>query len=265
MVVSTILLVRNDPFHRNIYLTSANTVSSTIYGLANNVTSYFNLRQNNEDLNERNAQLQLEVLALREQLLRAEEKELLDSLTVNPDYRQFDFVTAHVINNSVTKPYNYLTINRGSADGIKPEMGVLDQNGVVGVVNVVGEHSARVISLLNPHFRLSCRIKSNDSFGSLVWDGQDSRFAVLEELPRHTVFKVGDTVVTSGYSAVFPPNIPVGIVESDNTSRNENFFSLKIRLLSDFSKLNNVQVVINYLAEELNALEQEEKDMLEHN
>ena len=265
MVVSTILLVRNDPFHRNIYLTSANAVSSTIFGWANNVTSYFNLKQNNEDLNERNAQLQLEVLALREQLLRAKEKELLDSITANPAYRQFDFVTAHVINNSVTKPYNYLTINRGSADGIKPEMGVLDQNGVVGVVNVVGEHSARVISLLNPHFRLSCRIKSNDSFGSLVWDGKDSRFAILEELPRHTVFKVGDTVVTSGYSAVFPPNIPVGIVESDNTSRNENFFSLKIRLLSDFSKLNNVQVVINYLAEELNALEQEEKDMLEHN
>ena len=265
MAVSTILLVHTDPFHRNIYLTSANTVSSTIFGLANKVTSYFNLKQNNEDLNDRNAQLHLEVLALREQLLRAEEKQLLDSISADPAFRQFDFVTAHVINNSVTRPYNYLTINRGSADGIKPEMGVIDQNGVVGVVNVVGEHSARVISLLNPHFRLSCRIKSNDSFGSLVWDGKDSRYAILEELPRHTVFKTGDTVVTSGYSAVFPAGIPVGIVEADNTTRNENFFSLKIKLLSDFSTLNNVQVVINYLADELTAIEQEEKEMLEHN
>ena len=98
-----------------------------------------------------------------------------------------------------------------------------------------------------------------------MWDGKDSRYAILEELPRHTVFKTGDTVVTSGYSAVFPAGIPVGIVEADNTTRNENFFSLKIKLLSDFSTLNNVQVVINYLADELTAIEQEEKEMLEHN
>lgn len=261
MVASTILLIRNDPFHQNLYLTSANTVSSTIYGWANNITSYFNLKENNEDLNERNAALQLEVLALREKLIRAEEAQLLDSLQSDPSLSQFTFVTAHVINNSVTRPYNYLTINRGSLDGIKPEMGVLDQNGVVGVVNVVGEHSARVISLLNPHFRLSCRIKSNESFGSLVWDGQDPRYAVLEELPRHTVFEPGDTVVTSGYSAVFPPGIPVGIVEANNTTHNENFFSLKIRLLSDFTKLNNVQVVVNHLADELKTLEGEEKEL----
>lgn len=263
MVVSTFLLVRNDPYHQNIYLTSANSVSSTIYGWTSNVTSYFNLRSNNEDLNERNAQLQLEVLALREQLLRAEEKGLLDSLNNDPSLQQFDFVTAHVINNSVMRPHNYMTINRGSNDGIAPEMGVLDQNGVVGVVNVVGPHSARVISLLNPHFRLSCKIKGNDSFGSLVWDGEDPRYAVIEELPRHTVFHQGDTIITSGYSAVFPAGIPVGIVEADNTSGNENFFSLKVRLLTDFTTLNNVQVVVNHLAAELRELEVEEKALEE--
>jgi rod shape-determining protein MreC len=135
-------------------------------------------------------------------------------------------------------------------------MGVIDQNGVVGIVNVVTEHHARVISLLNPNFRLSCKIKGNESFGSLVWDGNDPRYVVLEELPRHTKYQKGDTVITSGYSAVFPEGIPVGVVVSNNKGRNENFFALKVRLLSDFSTLNNVQVVLNNASEELRRLEE---------
>jgi rod shape-determining protein MreC len=127
---------------------------------------------------------------------------------------------------------------------------------VVGIVNVVTDHHARVISLLNPNFRLSCKIKGNESFGSLVWDGKDPRFAVLEELPRHTKYQKGDTVITSGYSAVFPEGIPVGVVVNGNSGRNENFFALKVRLLSDFSTLNNVQVVVNNNAEELKRLEE---------
>jgi rod shape-determining protein MreC len=103
---------------------------------------------------------------------------------------------------------------------------------------------------------LSCKIKGNESFGSLVWDGNDPRYAVLEELPRHTKYHRGDTVITSGYSAVFPENIPVGIVVTDDKSRNENFFALKVKLLSDFSTLNNVQVVVNNYSAELKALEE---------
>lgn len=265
MIASTTLLVRSNPLHQSLYLTSANSISATVYGWASNVTSYFNLREHNEDLNRRNAELQRELMAMQAKLTLMSERLTADSLELPEALAQYDFIVAHVIKNSVMNPHNYLTINKGSADGLRPEMGVIDQNGVVGVVNVVGEHSARVISLLNPYFRLSCKIKDNESFGSLVWDGQDPRYAVLEELPRHTVFNVGDTVITNGYSAVFPPGLPVGIVEATAGSGQDNFYSLKVRLLADFSRLDNVQVVVNFLAEELAHIEEAEKKLEEKN
>ena len=258
VVASCVLLFTFNPYQHHVYLTSASQIAGAVYGAANNVTSYFNLRENNEDLNRRNVTLQNEVLALREQIQALRERHA-DSSEILPMARHYDFIVCHVINNSVMRPYNYITVNKGSNDGVAPEMGVIDQNGVVGIVNVVTPNYARVISLLNPHFRVSCKIKGDESFGSLVWDGKDPGSAVLEELPRHTVYHRGDTVVTSGHSAVFPPGLPVGIVESNNASDNDNFFSLRIRLLSDFTKLNNVQIVKNNNAAELNMLDEANK------
>lgn len=263
VVLSTILLVRSNPLHQSLYTSSANAVSSTVYEWTSSVTSYFNLRDQNEALNSRNAQLQKEILDLNARVEYLEEQLMADTLTLIDVLQHYDFIVAHVIKNSVMQPHNYITINKGRADGLRPEMGVIDQNGVVGVVNVVGEHSSRVISLLNPYFRLSCKIKGNDSFGSLVWDGVDPRYCVLEDLPRHTVFNVGDTVITNGYSAVFPPGLPVGVVESADNSKGENFFALKVKLLTDFSALDNVQVVVNFMADELKAIEEEEKKLEE--
>lgn len=256
VIISCMLLFTLNPYQHHVYLTSAGRVSGTVYSVSSNVTSYFNLHENNEDLNRRNAQLQSEVLSLRDQL-QAFQEAAQDTALAFPVLRHYDFIVARVVNNSVTHPRNYITVNKGSDDGVKPEMGVIDQNGVVGIVNVVSPNYARVISLLNPHFRLSCKIKGNESFGSLVWDGKDPRILLLEELPRHTKYNPGDTVITSGYSAVFPEGIPVGIVVGDNALHNENFFTLRVRMLSDFSKLNNVQVVVNNHSEELKKLEEE--------
>lgn len=262
VVLSCMMLFTRNPYQHHVYLTSAGQVTGTIYGVAGQVTSYFNLHANNEDLNERNAALQAEVIDLREQMRRIlQQRTPGDTTQVLPfaPLRHYDFITAHVINNSVMRPNNYVTIDKGSADGVKPEMGVIDQNGVVGIVNVVSDHHARLISLLNPHFRLSCKIKGNESFGSLVWDGKDPRVAILEELPRHTKFRLGDTVVTSGYSAVFPEGIPVGYVLDTREQAAHNFFTIRVRLLSDFCKLNNVQVVVNNHADELRRLDEANK------
>ena len=260
VVASCMLLFQGNPYQHHIYLTSANAVSSEVYETANNVTSYFNLRDINEDLNRRNAALEKEVINLREKLQQYSEKEFSDTLVPDAGTDHFDFIVAHVINNSISKPYNYLTIDKGSDDGVKAELGVIDQNGVVGIVSVTGRKNARVISLLNPNLRLSCKIKNSDHFGSLVWDGNDPTTALLEELPRHTVYNPGDTIVTSGYSAVFPPGLPVGIILDDNRDHNENFFTLKIRLFADFTALGNVQIVTNNYGEELAKIEQRDSD-----
>lgn len=255
VVLSIMLLVGGDPYHRHIYLTSANRVTASVYDFSNNATGYFNLRERNADLNRRNAELQSELLALRERIQLMAEQQCTDTMTLDSGMMPFRFVVANVINNSIARPFNYLTLNKGERDGVRPEMGVIDASGVVGIVSVVGPHSSRVISLFNPHFRLSCKLKRSDSFGSLVWDGRDPEVALLEELPRHTVYSPGDTVVTSGYSAVFPPGLPVGIVLDDDYNDHENFFTLKVKLLSDFTSLNNVQIVVSDISEELKSLE----------
>lgn len=260
VVVSCMLLFNSDPYRHHLYLTSASGIASAVYKTSNNVTSYFNLRETNEDLNRRNAALEQEVVNLRQQLDQLQERQYTDTLVPDSGVQHFEFIVAHVINNSVVHPYNYLTINKGRLDGIQPEMGVINQNGVVGIVSVVGAHASRVISLLNPHFRLSCKIKGSDNFGSLVWDGAKPEIAMLEELPRHTKFQPGDTIVTSGYSAVFPPGLPVGAIIADGEKHKENFFALKIKLFSDFSALSNVQVILNNYRTELKNLEAGEDD-----
>ena len=258
VVVSCILLFQFNPYQHHVYLTSANRVSATVYEGVSNVTSYFYLRDINEDLQNRNAQLEMEVVNLKNEVRDYATRLNADSVPVPEAIENYDFIMANVISNSISKPLNYITINKGSTDGIKPEMGVVDQNGVVGIVNVVGQHSARVISLLNPHLRLSCKVKGSDYFGSLVWDGNDPAEAILEEMPRHVKFKKGDTIVTSGYSSVFPEGIPVGTIEAQKKEYNDNFYSLRITLFTDFGKLSTVRAIKNNLKDELKALEKEE-------
>lgn len=251
------LLFDNNPYQHHVYLTSANRICSSIFSVFNNVTSYFHLHEINEDLHHRNAMLEMEVINLRNEL--ADIKLMLpDSTFSSPAVHDYDFILAHVINNSISQPQNYITINRGSDDGITPEMGVIDHNGVVGIVNVVGSHSARIISLLNPQFRLSCKVKGHDYFGSMVWDGKDPYHAVLEELPKHVKFAKGDTIVTSGYSSVFPEGLIVGTIEEQVKDKNDNFFSLRIALSSDFTQLSTVRAIKNKRHDEIVKLSQEQ-------
>lgn len=258
--ISCMLMFHSDPYRQHVYLTSAGRLASTVYKSANNVTSYFNLLEINDDLNRSNAAMQAEIARLNERINLLTEQGFRDTLRVDSGVSPFRFIVAHVINNSVARPFNYITINKGSRDGIRPELGVVDRNGVVGIVSNVGPNTARVLSLLNPHFRLSCKIKRSEFFGSLVWDGGNPEEAMLEELPRHTVFEVGDTIVTSGFSAVFPAGLPVGVIVNDDTDRTQNFFKLRVRLLTDFTTLGNVQVIVNNRAEEIKALSQGEEN-----
>lgn len=243
--ISCFLLFQRNPFQHHVYLTSANAVVSGVYDVAANVTGYINLRDINADLQRRTADLESEVIALREHNRALRQQLLQDSLRTTDSLGRFRFILATVVNNSVVNPYNYITVNKGRLDSIQPEMGVMDQNGVVGVVNTVSDHHARIISLLNPNFRLSCKLRGNDAFGSLVWDGKSPYEAILEELPKQVRFHKGDTIITSGYSAVFPEGIPVGTIIGSTRGEDDNFNTLLIKLLTDFSTLSTVKVISN--------------------
>lgn len=257
-LLSCYLLFTRNPYQHHVYLTSANAVASGIYEVTGNVTSYVGLRDINYDLQRRNAALEAEVVMLRTQNKHLRQDILQDSLRSLDSVGRFEFVIASVINNSVIRPYNYITIDKGTADGLAPEMGVMDQNGVVGVTNVVGKHHSRIISLLNPNFRLSCKLRGNSAFGSLVWDGRNPSEALLEELPKQVRFHKGDTIITSGYSAMFPEGIPVGTVIGSTRGEDDNFHTLRIRLLTDFTTLSTVKVISNRDIVDIKEVEAEE-------
>lgn len=257
VILSLVLLFKDNPYQQSVYLTSANQVSAAVYKAFNSVTSYFHLRDINESLQERNAALEMELIELRNQM--ADMALLSPDTLKQPALQQYTFVMAGVISNSIAQPNNYITINRGHMDGVAPEMGVIDQNGVVGIVNVVGPHAARVISLLNPHMRLSCKLQGSGFYGSLVWDGKSPQHAVLEELPKHMTYHKGDTIVTSGYSAVFPEGIIVGTIEGLARGMSDSFLSLRIKLTTNFSQLSSVRVITNSMRGQIEALRRAEQ------
>ena len=255
--LSCVMLFRGNPYQQHVYMTSAGAVASAVYRTSNSVTGYFHLRGINEDLQQRTAQLEMELIDLRRQLRAAGEKIYGDSVPVDSALRQYRFIMAHVINNSIARSNNFITIDRGESDRVRPEMGVVDQNGVVGIVNVTGPHTARLISVLNSDLRLSCKVKGSDAFGSLVWDGKSPRRALLEEMPRHVEFALGDTVITSGYSVVFPEGIPVGRVVGHKRDDDDNFYSLSVELFTDFATLSTVRVIENFSKDEIESVEQD--------
>ncbi|MDR1525872.1 MAG: rod shape-determining protein MreC [Tannerella sp.] len=250
--ISFVLIYRNNAYQRNMMLSSANTITGGISLAANTVFSYLDLQHVNRQLLERNSLLEMEVLRLQEQLKMMS----LDTVRPAPDYT-YEYISAGIANSTTNYVNNYITINKGFKDGIRPDMGVVSPLGIVGIVMTVNEHYSVVISLLNTKSKVSCKVKNTSFFGPLSWNGDDVKYAYLEELPTHATFQVGDTIVTSGNSAIFPPDLIVGIVESYGKQRDDNFYSLKVRLATDFQSLNIVYVIVNHLQEEQWKIERE--------
>ncbi|MDR0799743.1 MAG: rod shape-determining protein MreC, partial [Dysgonamonadaceae bacterium] len=159
----------------------------------------------------------------------------------------YRFMPAHVVYNSIANAENYITLDKGADDGIREDMGVMSPNGIVGVVMSVSPHFSLVIPVLNPKFRLSCKTKNSNYFGSLVWDGGDPRYTYLQELPRHVEFDLSDTIVTSGYSTIFPEGLLVGTIVDSQKQKNDNYNSVKIKLFTNFTTLTDVLIITNRL------------------
>ena len=249
-IISIVLLCQNNPYHRSIWFGSANAVVGSVYDFQSNVTGYIGLRDINEDLLNRTGQLEAENLYLRQQLMKYEDEEKHRQDTVT----QYEYMMAHVVGNSIIQAENYITLDKGALDGVQQDLGVADQNGVVGIVSKVSDHYSLVISVLNPKLRLSVMLKNTESFGSLVWDGSDHRYAILEDLPRSVKFELGDTIVTTGYTTSFPKNVPVGRV-AESYDRGGSFLELRIELFTDFNRINDVHVIKNSMQAEQDALE----------
>lgn len=254
-VTSFVLLFRFNHYQQSVFFTSANGAAGKVYEWSGAVTSYFHLKSVNEDLLDRNMLLEQRVAQLerylREQGADSVRLYSLDHMAAG-DYRIFK---ANIIKNSLAMADNYITLDSGEEAGIRPDMGVVDANGVVGIVYKTSAHYSLVLPLLNSKSSISCKIVGSDYFGYLKWEGGDSRFAYLKDLPRHAEFNLGDTVVTSGYSAVFPAGVMVGTVDDMQDSHDGLSYLLKIRLATDFGKVSNVRVIARGGQEEQKKLE----------
>lgn len=259
-VTSFVLLFRFNHYQQSVYFTSANGVSGKVYEVSGGISSYFHLKSLNGDLLDRNMLLEQRVAFLEKTLIEKgmDSVRLYSLERLEPEaYRIFK---ANVIKNSLSRENNYMTLDRGTAEGIRPEMGVVDANGVVGIVYKTSPHYSLVISLLNSKSSISCKIVGSDYFGYLKWEGGDSRFAYLKDLPRHAEFNLGDTVVTSGYSTVFPQGAIIGTVDDMSDSHDGLSYLLKIKLATDFGKVSDVRVISRSGQEEQNALEVKEEE-----
>ena len=255
-VASFVLLFRFNRYQQGVFLTSANGVTGAIYGVAGSVSSYFHLKTVNADLLERNVWLERKVEVLEKAFAeQGPDSVMLHSLE-NLVSAKYEVYRATVIKNSLNRVDNYLTLDKGSVDSIRPEMGVVDANGVVGIVYKTSPHYSLVISLLNSKSNLSCKISGSGYFGYLHWEGTDAQYAYLRDLPRHAEFSVGDTVVTSGYSAVFPEGVMVGTVDEMTDSHDGLSYRVKVKLVTDFGKVTQVCIISRAGQEEQKSLEE---------
>ena len=258
-VISFVLLFRFNHYQGSVFFTSSNKLAGSVYEAANQVTGYFHLKSINNDLVQKNVELELQMEHLRKALADV----IGDSMCVEQMKKDvltgYDIYKARVINNSLTHIDNYITIDKGEKDGIRSEMGVVDGNGIVGIVYLTSDNYSVVIPVLNSKSNISCKIKKSDYFGFLKWEGGSSKYAIVKDMPRHSLLALGDTVVTSGHSAVFPGGISVGTIEEITDSHDGLSYQLKVKLFTDFARLNDVRVIVRKGQEEQIKLEQKLK------
>ncbi|MBN2765074.1 MAG: rod shape-determining protein MreC [Paludibacteraceae bacterium] len=245
-IISFTLVVKNQDYQRSVFLSSSNSVVSGLYQVSNSVVEFFKLSAANESLSEENTALKNEIILLQNQL-SALSPELTDSLNYKiPAEMDYRLISAKVINNSTNKLQNYITLNKGARDGVQPDMGVISEEGVVGIVKTVSERFSVVIPVLNQNIKINSKFKKNNYSGPLVWKGRDYRYASLSDIARHVEFSLGDTLITSGFTNTFPEGIPVGIINDFNIKESDPYYNIEVKLAVNFRTLSHVKV-INYL------------------
>lgn len=249
-VLCIYLIVQNNYFQKASFVNSSNRVSANILKTSADVEEYFFLKSENEKLAKENAELRSRSL-VSFSLLENNQYFVNDTA-----FRQkYSYVNSKVVNNSTNRRNNYLTLDKGSKQGIKNNMAVITSTGVVGQIKDVSENFCTVMSLLNSKTTISSKIKKDGSYGPLTWEGENFAFATLHDIPTHVKLTKGDTIVTSAYSLTFPENILIGTVESFERKSGEYFYTVNVKLSTEFKKLSHVYIVTNMMKNEQEELE----------
>ena len=240
--VSFSLIVQHNNYQRTVFSGHTATFFCYISSTISDIDNYFSLKETNEKLVAENTDLRNRIESIKS-ALDGQDNYIWgeDSSFFDTDYR---YQSARMVNSSFNKTKNYITLDKGSSDGVAKEMAVCSREGVVGIIQNTSRHYARVLPLVNTNLRVSAKLKKNGYYGSLQWDGNDYRYSYLNDIPFHVDVAQGDTIVTSGFSSIFPEGELIGFVETVN-KETSNFLTIKVKLAVDFKKISDVYVVAN--------------------
>ncbi|MFS4483803.1 rod shape-determining protein MreC [Hyunsoonleella sp. 2307UL5-6] len=244
--VALFFTIQSHTYHKSKFINSANFLSGGVYNTANNVSTYFNLKSQNQILSEENNHLN-QILA-NYQIDASASK--TDS-TLNLNYK---YTSANIIRNSYNLSNNFLLINRGKKDSIQQDFGVKSSLGIVGIIDAVSENYATVISILNSKSSISVKLKNSRHIGSLTWDGNSPNIIQLTDVEKIASVTTGDTIVTSGQSSIFPKDIPVGTVIDSKLDATENFYEINVQLFNDMTNIEHVYIIENTDKKEIETL-----------
>ncbi len=253
LVFSLFLTIQSHSYHKSRIISSANFLSGGVYEKINNIGEYFSLRSRNDALAQENAKL-------RSILFNAKDTTSLPRFDSIKGVKTTDIIVSKVIHNSYDSHENYLTLNSGSVKGVKPDMGVINSLGIVGIVDDTSPGYSTVISILNIKSQINAKIKKSNHFGSLIWDGKSTGYAQLIDIPRLAAIRKGDTIVTGGQSVIFPENLNIGTVDKIYIDEETNYYTLNIKLFNDMTNLGHVYIIKSKDREEILNLENKEKD-----
>lgn len=250
--ISLVLTIQAHSFHKSKVISSANFVTGGVYTQMNNVNEYFHLKSQNDALAKENADL-------RRMIFNEKDSARPPAIDTIRGVRKVDVIVSKVIHNSYNVHENYLTINSGTLKGVKPDMGVVNTQGIIGIVDKVSNNYATVISILNVKSQINAKIKKSNHFGSLVWNGKNTGYVQLIDVPRLASVRKGDTIVTGGQSVIFPANINIGTISKIYTDNETNYYTLDIKLFNDMTNLGYVYIVKSKDKEEIEILEKQSK------
>jgi len=246
--IALFITISVNSFHKSIFVNSSNQITGGILNEIYNFNSFLKLKSDNELLLKENTKLKNILEKYRSDKSISLSK---DTILNNQKYK---YIASQVIRNEYTKHNNYLTLNKGLQNGVTTDMGVINEKGILGIINHVSKNYASAISILNQKSHINVKLKSSNYFGSLVWDGKNYNILQFVDLPRQAPIKIGDTITTGGQSTVFPKDILVGTVLNFKTNDN-NFTKINIRLFNDMSNINNAYLIINNEAKKIKTLE----------
>ncbi|MDU8885748.1 rod shape-determining protein MreC [Yeosuana sp. MJ-SS3] len=246
-VISLVLTIQSHSYHQSKFVHSANFLSGGIYKSANNISQYFSLKRQNEILSEENSRLNTLIYNGEDSISAF----VLDSSKFGIPY---EFTAAKVIKNSYSLSNNILLIDKGKRDSLAQDFGVINSKGIIGIIDNVSKKYATVISVLNSSISISAKLKKTNHFGSLAWDSKSHEFIQLIDIPKIAPVEIGDTIVTSGRSTIFPRGIQIGVVNDFKLDAAENYYNINIKLFNDMTNIEHVYVIKNIDAEEIDNL-----------